>query len=169
MKKRIFPVWAPVLTAVLFMQPARADNLLIAAKGGAQSMDFEALGSADSSLMALVQMGYEFSTFWSMTLAGELEISSSLDKGEILNRDFNLQNTALYASLRGRGEYYLIAKLGVVDTEVDFVDFPNMDDTGTAATIGMGFGKTVGLELELTGYSYKEMGSSVVFSAGWSF
>ena len=169
MKKRIFLVLAPVLATGLFMHPARADSLLIAAKGGLQTMDFEELGSANSSLMAVVQMGYEFTTFWSSTLAGELEISSSLDKGDVQNQDFNLQNTALYASLRGQGNYYFIGKLGVVDTEVDFVDLANVDDTGAAATIGMGFGKTVGLELELTAYSYQEMGSSVVFSAGWSF
>lgn len=169
MKKPILPALMPIMAAILFMQPARGDNLLIAAKGGIQTMEFEELGSADSSLIALVQMGYEFSTLWSMTLGGELEISSSLDKGDVRNQDFNLQNTALYASLRGRGEYYLIAKLGVVDTEVDFVDTANMDDTGLAATLGMGFGKIVGLELELTGYSYQDMGSSVIFSAGLSF
>jgi hypothetical protein len=44
MKKQIFPalapVLAPVLATVLFMHPAQADNLLIAAKGGVQTMDF---------------------------------------------------------------------------------------------------------------------------------
>jgi hypothetical protein len=136
---------------------------------GVQGMDFETLGKSDSSLMALVQMGYEFAELWSMDVAGELEISSSLDKGEVLERDFNLQNSALYLSLRGRGKYYFIGRIGIVDTEVDFVDFPNADDTGVAAGIGMGFGKLVGLEMELTGYSYQDMGTSVMFSAGWNF
>lgn len=169
MNKRIFTVLIAVAATTPCMQTARADNLLIAAKGGIQTMDFEALGSADSSLMALVQMGYEFTTLWSMAVAGELEISSSLDKGDVLNRDFNLQNASLYASLRSQGARYFIGKIGVVDTEVDFVDFANMDDTGVAASIGMGFGKLVGLEVELTGYSYQDMGTSVMFSAGWSF
>src|SRR5688572_6543882 len=98
MNKRFFPALIVVAAIVPFIQAARADNLLIAAKGGIQTMDFEVLGSADSSLMALVQMGYEFTTLWSMAVAGELEVSSSLDKGDVLNRDFNLQNTSLYAS-----------------------------------------------------------------------
>jgi hypothetical protein len=33
----------------------------------------------------------------------------------------------------------------------------------------MGFGKDVGMELELTGYSYEEMGQSAMLTAGWSF
>jgi hypothetical protein len=167
MKKQIFLAVSMALSTM--MQPARADSLLIAAKGGIQRLDFELLGEADSSLMAIVQMGYEFSDLWSMTLAGELELSSSLDKGGALNRDFNLQNSMLYASLRGRGERYFIAKLGVVQTEVDFVDFANMDDTGAAISIGMGFGKVVGLEVELTGYAYQDMGSAVMLSTGLSF
>jgi hypothetical protein len=167
MKKQIF--LAVVIALSTVMQPARADSLMIAAKGGIQGLDLELLGKADSSLMAVIQMGYEFSSLWSMTLAGELELSSSLDKGEVRNRDFNLQNSTLYASLRGRGERYFIAKLGVVETEVDFVDFANMDDTGAAISIGMGFGKIVGLEVELTGYSYNDMGTAVMLSTGLSF
>lgn len=167
MKKRIFPALVTVISAALSIQSAHADKLLIGAKGGIQGVDFEGLGKADSSLMALVTMGYEFTRFWSMDVAGELEISSSLDKGEVLNRDFNLQNTALYLSLRSQGSSYFIGKIGVVDTEVDFVDFPNMDDTGAAVSLGMGFGKLV--EVELTGYSYQDMGTSALLSAGWNF
>jgi hypothetical protein len=169
MKKRIF--LAVIMTLSAVMQSARADNLMIAAKGGIQGLDFEVpeLGKADSSLMAVIQMGYEFSTLWSMTLAGELELSSSLDKGDVLNRDFNLQNSTLYASLRGRGERYFIGKLGIVETEVDFVNHQNENDTGVAISIGMGFGKVVGLEVELTGYAYQDMGSAVMLSTGLSF
>lgn len=167
MKKRFFPVFVTVMACALFIQAAQADKLLIGAKGGVQGIDFEELGKADSSLMALVTMGYEFMEFWSMDVAGELEISSSLDKGEVLNRDFNLQNTALYLSLRSRGSNYFIGKIGLVDTEVDFVDFPNIDDTGAALSIGMGFGKLV--EVELTGYSYQDMGTAALLSAGWNF
>jgi hypothetical protein len=169
MRKRFYPVLVTIAATTLCMQPALADKLLIGAKGGIQGVDFEELGKADSSLVALISMGYEFTRLGSMNVAAELEISSSLDKGEVLNRDFNLQNSVLYLSLRGDGSSYFIGKIGVAHTEVDFVDFPNMDDTGAAISIGMGFGKLVGLELELTGYSYQEMGTSAMLSAGWRF
>jgi hypothetical protein len=169
MKKQLFLAVIIALSTVL--QPVQADSLLIAAKGGIQGVEFETplYGRGDPSLMAVIQMGYEFSSLHSMTLATELELSSSLDKGEVLGRDFNLQNSALFLSMRGRGERYFIGKLGVVETEVDFVNESNQQDDGGAITIGMGFGKVVGLELELTGYSYKDMGTSVMFSAGLSF
>jgi hypothetical protein len=166
MKQLTLPAIALAISALMFISPARAD-LLIGVKGGIQALDFEdfeLLGQTDTSLIAGVQMGYEFKP-----LSIELEISSSLDKGEVLNREFNLQNSALYFSLRGQGARYFIGKLGFVQTEVDFVDYPNLDDTGTAVSIGMGFGKDVGMELELTGYSYEEMGQSAMLTAGWSF
>jgi hypothetical protein len=33
----------------------------------------------------------------------------------------------------------------------------------------MGFGKVVGLEVELTGYSYQDMGTAIMLSTGLSF
>jgi hypothetical protein len=169
MKKHIF--LAGIIALSTMLQPAQADSLLIAAKGGIQSLDFEVpqYGKGDTSLIAVIQMGYEFSSLKSMTLATELELSSSLDKGEVLGRDFNLQNSALYLSMRGRGEHYFIGKLGAVETEVDFVNESNQKDKGGAISIGMGFGKVVGLEVELSVYSYQDMGTSAMFSAGLSF
>ncbi len=164
MKKRILPAITLAISALI--PAAHADSLLIGAKGGLQALEFEELlGRTDSSPMAAVQMGYAFSKSFAM----ELEVSSSLDKGEVLQRDFNLQNTALYLSLRGQDARYYIGKVGAVQTEVDFVDSANMDDTGTAVTFGIGFGKTVALEFELSAYSYKEMGNSVMISGGLRF
>ncbi len=165
------------ITGLLFvllsfgMQPAMAGELLIGAKTGIHSFDFDSAGSEDPTIDAVIKIGYEFMDLLIFDLAAEVEFTTSLTEGEADNEDFSNVSFGAFASFRTAGPIYFIGRVGIVDTEIDFEDTNNLDDTATALGLGIGFSTGFRWELEFTSYDYGDDigGSSEYLSLGFSF
>ncbi len=161
------------VTLVILMtfgwQTANAGELTIGAKTGVQAVDFDAAEGEDPNIAASILVGYIFMDLPGMDLAAEVQFDTSLTEGEVNNDEYSVETIGAFASIRTGGPIYFIGRLGYVDTEFDFTDGLDVDDDGAAFGVGIGFGSITNLEVELSNYSYSDLGSSLYLSLGINF
>jgi hypothetical protein len=159
---------AAMMSASLYTTTAAAE-MVIGVKGG--KIDYDVSGS-DPGLNGSLQLAFDIFDIGIADIALEGEVSRSLTDGELpsglSDPEVSFQSTGLYASLRTAGPIYLIARIGVAKSEIEFSNGGTADDSGTATGLGVGFSAGLRMELELTSYEIEDLEINYL-TAGFAF
>lgn len=137
---------ALLLVAGMLLSPVGQADWYLGAKAGPMMID----GAGSDPTNAGVVIGRE----WGI-VAGDLgieaEVTRTLDDGRFAGQDVEVDTRGLYAALRTAGPVYLIAKAGIVRSEVEVSGAGSSSDTESAFGAGFGFSLGVAqIELEYT-------------------
>jgi hypothetical protein len=137
---------AALLVAGMLLSPAGQADWYFSAKAGPMMVDEPDL---DDPINAGVIIGHEWGVV-AGDLGIEAELTQTIDDGEVAGQDLQVDTRGLYAAFRTAGPVYLIAKAGMVRTEIE-AGGVSQSDTDTAYGAGLGF--SIGIaqfELEYT-------------------
>lgn len=133
------------LLGLVTAAPASAGDLYFGAKTGSMIVDASNVKTDPTNVGVLV--GYELGVvLGDLALEGELTTSTSDGEIKPSGAKFDVDTIAAYLAFRTAGPFYLKAKGGFMQTDID-----GESDTGASYGIGVGFGIGIAqLELEYT-------------------
>lgn len=133
------------LLGLVMAAPASAGGLFFGAKTGPMIVDDSSVKTDPTNVGVLV--GYELGVvLGDLSLEGELTTSTSDGEIKGSGAKFDVDTMAAYLAFRTAGPFYLKAKGGFMQTDID-----GDSDTGASYGIGIGFGIGIAqLELEYT-------------------
>lgn len=148
MRKKLLLLVLFCFGSALFVgAPRAADGLYIGAQAGAMNND--ASGFDDSTNVGVI-LGYEFLNAALGDIAIEGGYSNTVDKGNALGGDWEIETFAAYGVFRSAGPLYIKAKAGALRSNIKALAGSN---TSTDFSAGVGGGFSLGiaqLEVEYT-------------------
>lgn len=143
-------VLATLLTGVTTTANANPGDLSAGLRiGQAQVSAFDddpSLSSKEDTAFG-VTLGYEFAANWTAEL--EYVNGGSQVTGNLNSLDIDISTLAGYAAFRSSGEWYFLARLGVVQYELKSSQRPDFSATGASYSFGAGYKVQQNLRLEL--------------------
>lgn len=139
---------AIAMATALAPTASMANELIVGVKAGIHNVD---VSGFDPAPLVSAQLSYEFLDLAAADIAVELEVGKSASDGESDAGDFSVTTAGVFISARTVGPIYAIGRIGVAKTELEFDGF-DVDDSGVAMGVGIGFSTGLRTELELTRY-----------------
>lgn len=152
-----------VLLTAAYAGSAAADELSLGVKAG--MIEYDLVGTnSDPAFNGGAMVRYDFLDLDAATVSVEGELLTSVIDGEIGNLDASFDSLGAFASVRSRGEVYVVGRAGIANSEI-----AQLDDTEVAFGIGVGF-NAMGLNWEAayTAYEVQEVDVDF-FSVGLLF